>query len=202
MRYLLAADTDINTLGSSPSSASLVDEKNAVSAAVQYLNASLGVGAVLVMVTISGYTAIYFESMLKKAEKISIWERNFQLAFYSILFLIGMLVWEKTNAVSSSSLSTSLSSSSSSSSSSASFSGWSVTAVIITCLQAAGGLLVAATLKYADAILKTLATCGSIVLSALVGYFFLGGSLDLFIVMGCCATILAICNYTLDNSIV
>jgi len=38
-----------------------------------YLNAILGVGAVLVMVTLSGYSAIYFEKMLKKGEKMTIW---------------------------------------------------------------------------------------------------------------------------------
>jgi len=69
----------------------------------------------------------------------------------------------------------------------------------VSILQAAGGLLVAATLKYADAILKTLATCGSIVLSAIVGYIFLDGTLDIFVVLGCLSTILAIFNYTLDN---
>jgi UDP-sugar transporter A1/2/3 len=47
------------------------------------------------MVTISGYSAIYFESMLKKSgEKITIWERNFQLAFYSLLLLIGIITTE------------------------------------------------------------------------------------------------------------
>ena len=53
----------------------------------------LGVGAVLVMVTISGYSSIYFEGMLKKqGERITIWERNFQLALYSTLFLIGIVM--------------------------------------------------------------------------------------------------------------
>jgi len=37
------------------------------------LSSLFGVGAVQIMVTISGYSAIYFESMLKKAEKVSIW---------------------------------------------------------------------------------------------------------------------------------
>ena len=62
---------------------------------VSYLDAIMGVGSILVMVTISGYSAIYFESMLKKVgEKITIWERNFQLAFYSILLLLGIVVYE------------------------------------------------------------------------------------------------------------
>ena len=79
------------------------------------------------------------------------------------------------------------------------FRGWTFNTVIIVVLQAAGGLLVAATLKYADAVMKTLATAGSIVLATVLGYLLLGGQLDLFVGMGCFLTILAIFNYTMDN---
>jgi hypothetical protein len=77
---------------------------------------------------------------------------------------------------------------------------WSLLTIIVAILGAAGGILVAATLKYADAILKTLATAGSIVISTLLGYFFLGGPLNVVIVIGACAVILAIFNYTMDTS--
>ena len=51
------------------------------------------------MVTISGYSAIYFEAMLKKVgEKITIWERNFQLALYSMLLLVGLVAVEMMQA--------------------------------------------------------------------------------------------------------
>jgi UDP-sugar transporter A1/2/3 len=76
------------------------------------------------------------------------------------------------------------------------FKGWTITTVFVMLVQAGGGLLVAATLKYADAILKTLAVSGSIVLSALLGCAFLGGMLDLTMGMGCFCTMLAIANYT------
>ena len=78
------------------------------------------------------------------------------------------------------------------------FQGWTIYTVFISLLQASGGLLVAATLKYADAVLKTLATSGSIVLSAVLGYVLLDGSFDIFVVLGSVSTILAIFNYTLD----
>ena len=78
------------------------------------------------------------------------------------------------------------------------FKGWTMLAWVIAFVQAGGGLLVAATLKYADSILKTLATSGSIVMSAVLGYLLLGGQLDIFIVIGCISTILAIINYTFD----
>ena len=45
-------------------------------------------------VTLSGYSSIYFEQMLKMSgERLTIWERNFQLAFYSSVLLSGMMVY-------------------------------------------------------------------------------------------------------------
>ncbi len=79
------------------------------------------------------------------------------------------------------------------------FQGWTINTVLIAVIQASGGLLVAATLKYADAILKTLATSGSIVISAIFGYLLIGGTLDIFVIIGCVATILAIFNYTIEG---
>ncbi len=150
------------------------------------MESSLGVGAVLVMVTISGYSAVYFEEMLKKpGEKLTIWERNFQLALYSSLLLVFIVTSEiEDYDISKFQL----------------FRGWTINTILIASIQALGGLLVAATLKYADAVLKTLATSGAIVLSALMGHFFLGGKLDIFVALGACATILAIFNYTLDTT--
>ena len=153
---------------------------------VSYLDSMLGVGAVLAMVLISGYSAIYFEQMLKKAtEKVTIWERNFQLALYSLVLLIIVWMYETNAKYNLDEMHEAM------------FSGWTVRTVLLSVVQASGGLLVAATLKYADAVLKTLATSGSIVLSAVIGWMFLGGTLDIFVSIGCCCTILAIFNYVL-----
>lgn len=57
----------------------------------------------------------------------------------------------------------------------------------------------ASSLKYADAVLKTLATSGSIVLSALLSYFLFHGTMNLFVVLGSIITIIAIFNYTVDS---
>jgi UDP-galactose transporter len=143
----------------------------------------LGFGAIFAMNAISGFASIYFESMLKVGEKkITIWERNFQLAFCSIWLLIAVVMYEIWTGVQDLVF----------------FQGWTINTVLIALIQAGGGLLVAACLKYADSILKTLATSGSIVLSAVLGYLLLGGQLDIFIGIGCVCTILAICNYTFE----
>ena len=155
-----------------------------------YGSAMVGVSCVLIMISISGYSSIYFEGMLKKSnERITIWERNFQLALFSIIFLIAVVAGEnlqQQGGIEISEMHSGL------------FQGWTLFAVLISLVQAAGGLLVASTLKYADAILKTLATSGAIVISALMNWALLGGTLDIFVCMGCVSTILAIFNYILD----
>ncbi len=155
------------------------------------LDTLVGVACIFAMVAISGYSAIYFENMLKRSnEHITIWERNFQLALFSIIFLVAVVVGEsmqegaEMHEVHS-----------------GMFQGWTTLAVVISLVQALGGLLVAATLKYADAILKTLATSGAIVISAVLNWMLLGGTLDMFVSMGCISTILAIFNYILDKEV-
>lgn len=152
-------------------------------------SAMMGVCSVIIMVSISGYSSIYFEGMLKKSnERLTIWERNYQLALFSIIFLVAVVVGENLQQGSEiSEMRAGL------------FQGWTLFAVLISLAQACGGLLVASTLKYADSILKTLATSGAIVISALMNWALLGGTLDIFVCMGCISTILAIFNYILDS---
>ena len=144
----------------------------------------LGYGAVLTEVCLSGFASIYFEKVVKSnTEVVTVWERNFQLAFYSILIYFVLLAYD---------------SHSSETSSASSSSPWSMVTFVVAFLGALGGLLVAATLKYADSILKTLATAGAIVLATVFGHFLLGSLLNLVIMLGSVCTIIAILNYTLD----
>ena len=160
------------------------DNKSSSSKKHSTMETLLGVGCILVMTTISGFSAAYFEGMLKTETegKVTIWERNFQLALYSSLLLTWVVVYDLQNAPGNETVF---------------FRGWTLNTIIIAVIQALGGMLVAATLKYADAILKVLATAGSIVISSLFGWVLLGGSMDMFVVLGGISTILAIANYTL-----
>merc|ERR1719354_1389524 len=65
---------------------------------------------------------------------------------------------------------------------------------------AGGGLLVALSIKYGDAILKTLATTGAIVLSSLLDHFMLGGALTKSMVLAGCIVITSIFNYSFDET--
>lgn len=148
----------------------------------------VGILATIVMTLISGFSSAYFEKILKQ-DASTVWERNFQLAFYSIFFLLAMNSVDYVN-----------SSVSHDGSKGVFFQGWSAVTVLIAVVQAGGGLLVAGSLKYADSILKTLATSISIVLSAVMSYALLDSPLDIIIVIGCFVTILAVINYTFDST--
>mmetsp|Transcript_14387 Transcript_14387/g.21888 ORF Transcript_14387/g.21888 Transcript_14387/m.21888 type:complete len:163 (-) Transcript_14387:330-818(-) len=64
--------------------------------------------------------------------------------------------------------------------------------------RAAGGLLVALSIKHGDSILKTLATTGAITVSAALDHLLLGGPLTNVMVLAAAVVVLAICNYTFD----
>lgn len=148
----------------------------------------LGYIAVLSEVLMSGFASIYFEKVVKSTqEKVTIWERNFQLGIYSILIYGFIIVYDNLFAVTVEAEPRAL------------FSNWTVVTFLVCCLGGFGGLLVAATLKYADAILKTLAAAGAIVLSTVLGHYLLDGPLNTVVTIGGAVVCLSILNYALDN---
>lgn len=161
--------------------------KEAVSLASQIF----GYSAVLTEVVLSGFASIYFEKVIKNTTEVaSIWERNVQLGFYSIL-MYGVIVFYESSHSSDLSVNAVQRSA---------WSNWSWITLTVATLGAVGGLLVAATLKYADSILKTLAAAGAIVLSTILGHYFLDGPLDAIVSIGGFVTIISIANYTLDTT--
>lgn len=172
---ILVASPDITHMPSA-AHASSGDPTTAVTKLVGYC-------AVLIEVALSGAASIYFEKFLKSStEVITVWERNFQLSFYSIIIYSMIIIYDNHG----------------SDLPREAWANWSSLTLLVSVLGAAGGLLVAATLKYADSILKTLATSGAIVISTLLGHMFLNGPLDLTMIIGSMCTIIAIFNYTLD----
>jgi solute carrier family 35 (UDP-sugar transporter), member A1/2/3 len=142
-----------------------------------------GYGAVLTEVLLSGFASIYFEKVVKSTtEVVTIWERNMQLSFYSIIIYLFMIFYDCNFSETPKVLGQN----------------WSGLTLLVAFLGAFGGLLVAATLKYADAILKTLSTAGAIVVSTVLGHFMLGSPLNYIMALGASCVIFAIFNYTLD----
>ncbi|KAL3940678.1 MAG: hypothetical protein SGBAC_004822 [Bacillariaceae sp.] len=143
-------------------------------------NVIIGTAAVITEVTLSGFASIYFEKVVKLDPlKLNIWERNFQLALGSLPVYLFFIAGDGGGMK-------------------GFFGGWSLMAVLLSGLGAAGGLLVALSIKYGDSILKTLATTGAIILSSLLDHYLLGGPLTPSMIIAGVQVITAICNYTFD----
>ena len=178
-----------------------------------------GIFFVFVIVTISGYSAVFMEKLFKNEDKdnkdvidyeeggrdidsdqqqlminekstsspnlnikiptsgnsSSIWECNFQLAFFSSILMFFILIISGHNQP---------------------FSNWTVYAFFITFLQGSGGLIAAATLKYTNANLKTLATTLSIVFSSILEYTFMGLHLTTSMIVGILTVIAAVYSFS------
>ncbi|TKS80100.1 UDP-N-acetylglucosamine transporter [Collichthys lucidus] len=127
-------------------------EQKILSAGSQFV----GLMAVLMACVSSGFAGVYFEKILK-GTKQSVWVRNIQLGLFGFVFgLVGMLVYDgqrvKQFGI---------------------FQGYNTITCTVVVLQALGGLVIAAVIKYADNILKGFATSLSIITSALISYFLL-----------------------------
>jgi len=145
-------------------------------------NPILGTGAVILEVTLSGFASIYFEQVIKTdQEQLGIWERNFQLALGSFPIYLMFMLHSGGGDV-------------------GYFGGWSIVAVALSILGAAGGLLVALSIKHGDSILKTLATTGAIILSSVLDYYVMGGPLSAIMIIAGAQVVINICNYTFDKT--
>jgi len=144
----------------------------------------LGYGAVLTEVLLSGFASIYFERVVKSTtEVVTIWERNFQLAIYSMIVYVAYIMYDIHTGAR-----TSIGA------------GWSFLTFGVSLFGAVGGLLVAASLKHADSILKTMAAAGAIVLSTVLGHVWMDGPFGLVVCIGGISTIIAIMNYSWDST--
>jgi UDP-sugar transporter A1/2/3 len=146
-------------------------------------NVLLGSAAVLTEVVLSGFASIYFEKVIKTDtdQQLNIWERNFQLALGSFPVYLAFILSDGGGEA-------------------GYFGGWTVWTFSLAMLGAAGGLLVALSIKYGDAILKTLATTGAIILSSLLDHFCLDGPLTIAMVLAGCVVVTSIFDYSFDKT--
>jgi len=134
---------------------------------------TIGVVAVTLDSALSGFATIYFERVLKTSPQ-TVWDRNLQLAFWSmVIYLPWSLYDHPTNP----------------------FYGWSKLTVVVAAVGAAGGILVALVIKYADGLAKNLATASSIVITTACSHFFFGAPMSASIVLGSMVVIISGYNY-------
>ena len=145
--------------GSSSSTDKNKDE-NEKSNPVGQTNLVLGLTAVTIACLSSALAGVYFEKVVKtssggaKTQPVSVWMRNIQLAFFTVCLapVGGFLASKKNN-----------SNSVEDDTDKPFFHGFTNIVWVLVFLQAGGGLLVAAVIKYADNVLKGLATGVSVV---------------------------------------
>lgn len=143
----------------------------------------MGCLAELIVIILSGFASVYFESALKN-DPLDIWERNVQLGVYSMfMYFILIATYPPSDADDRGYF----------------FSNWTLLAVTLSFLGASGGLLVALSIKHGDSVLKTLAISGSIVFASLVDAI-LGGPLTGQMIISAVIVIIAIINYTFDSN--
>lgn len=139
-------------------------------------NPTVGIAAVLFSAFCSAFAGVYFEKILKGTNP-SVWMRNAQLAFFStIVGLITYVVSEPSEV--------------------RFFQGYNGMVASLILIQAAGGLIIAVVVKYADNILKGFATAMSIVLCGVLSSMFMSFQPSALFVMGSVLAIIATMLYS------
>ena len=117
-------------------------------------NRLVGFCAVLTACFSSGYAGVFYEKLVKQSSQPSIVIRNLQLGVFSLLFSFSAMVYYSSADIFQHGI----------------FYGYSAPVLAVIVLQSIGGLVVAATIKYADNILKGFATSISIIVSSVVSW--------------------------------
>ncbi|TFB02800.1 UDP-galactose transporter [Trichoderma ghanense] len=146
------------------------------------MNYSLGVTAVLVAAAVSGLTGVYFEKLLKESPtQASVWVRNLQLSFYSMIAaLVGGVMWQDGAGIREHGF----------------FEGYNAVVWATIGLQAAGGLLASLVIRDADNIIKNFATSISIILSFLVSVWVFEFEVTLTFLLGTLLVLLSTYMYS------
>ena len=146
-------------------------------------NYVVGIVAVAIACVCSGFAGVYFEKVLKNGQSSSIWVRNIQLSVGCLgIALFGTFVWDG-QAIREHGF----------------FQGYNVVVFATVCIQAAGGLIVALVIKYADNILKGFATSLSIILSTIVSIFMFNFVPTIYFLLGSILVFLATYLYSMPD---
>eukprot|EP00985_Skeletonema_marinoi_P017816 scaffold9862_cov117-Skeletonema_marinoi.AAC.1 len=154
-------------------------------------NPMVGFLAVLVSCFTSGFATVYFEKVLKQKttaqKQLSVYVRNMQLAFWSILFGAVPIImsddWEKVQK-------------------DGLFQGYTWVVFTIIVFQAITGLLVGFVMKYADAVLKGFATSVAVVLATILSIVIFHDNVNMLFLVGSALVILAVRTYTNNPPVV
>jgi solute carrier family 35 (UDP-sugar transporter), member A1/2/3 len=142
-----------------------------------------GIAAVAIACVCSGFAGVYFEKVLKNGQSSSIWVRNIQLSVGCLgIALFGAFVWDG-QAIRAHGF----------------FQGYNPVVFATVCIQAAGGLIVAMVIKYANNILKGFATSLSIILSTVASIFIFNFVPTIYFALGSILVFIATYVYSMPD---
>ena len=139
-------------------------------------NAGLGLLAVVGAAVISGFVGVYVEKQLKDVTA-SLWVKNIQLSVFGTAVAGGYVVVKDGYSILDKGF----------------FFGYTPLVCSVIIMQAGGGILVAAVIKYADNIIKGFATSIALVVSFIASIFIFGFLPNIFFVTG--LTLVGISTY-------
>jgi solute carrier family 35 (UDP-sugar transporter), member A1/2/3 len=146
-------------------------------------NRLVGLGAVLCAACTSGFSGVYFEKILKGSQT-TLWMRNVQMGLPSI-FIALLTVYAKDGAdVTAHGM----------------LGGFSPMVWTVVTVQAAGGLIVAVVVKYADNVLKVFATSFSIIISCMISAIFFDFHANFTFIIGAGLVVIATAIYSAPDS--
>ena len=144
-----------------------------------------GVAAVLVMVSLSGFSGVFFERILKQDPDMTIWDRNIQLSLWSIpMGLVYTFFFDSQRDVVFAH---------------GFFHGFSHVTWAWVLLSALGGILTAVVLRCADNIMKGYAISISVILTAVFSMYTLGTPLQVAFVTGVGSIIVSVLTFSEDD---
>jgi len=148
----------------------------------------LGLSAVSIACLSSALAGVYFEKVVKgtagaQQKTVSVWMRNVQLAFFSIVIAVTKGFFSESTLPPGVHY----------------LHGFTFWPWVLVCLQAGGGLLVAAVIKYADNVLKGLATGVSVCFATAVSFLLFGTPITSKFLLG--AGVILVSVYFFSNPI-
>ncbi|KJZ73787.1 hypothetical protein HIM_06905 [Hirsutella minnesotensis 3608] len=149
------------------------------------MNYSVGATSAVVAAVVSGLAGVYFEKLLKESSShTSVWIRNIQLSFYSIIAAtIGGVMWQDGSGIREHGF----------------FEGYNWVVWTAIGLQAAGGLIASIVIRDSDNIVKNFATSISIVISFVVSVWIFKFNVTVTFLIGTSLVLLATYIYSIPE---
>jgi UDP-sugar transporter A1/2/3 len=183
-------------------SSSVAPAKTSTTTAGNTQSLMVGLMAVTVACVSSALAGVYFEKVIKtagseKQKPVSVWMRNIQLAFFTICTAFAQGLWTSMfhphyGADAANNAATAVAAAAAAAVPNSYFHGFTGWVWLLVALQAGGGLLVAAVIKYADNVLKGLATGVSVCFATLVSTILFGTPLSGQFTVGATAILISV----------